>query len=114
MSPYTVTVFDGAGAMIGAQKCARTQRDHEIDFFEWRREVCGTACLLLATFLSTVAGSARAGTISGSYSNLPLGTVVDLTAAGPADWVHWGLFTDSSINRKALVPPQISDYTLLI
>jgi hypothetical protein len=45
---------------------------------------------------------------------MPLGTVINLSTAGPADWVHWGLYTNTSINRKTLVPQQISDYTLLI
>src|SRR5919109_5138158 len=68
---------------------------------------------LLAIFLVTIAGSVRAGTISGSFSDLPRGGAVDLTAHGPADWVHWGLLAVPGVNRKVLVPPQISDYTFL-
>jgi hypothetical protein len=38
---------------------------------------------------------------------------VDLTAEGPADWVHWGLETNTSVNRKSGVPVQVSDFTLI-
>jgi hypothetical protein len=38
---------------------------------------------------------------------------VDLTAEGTADWVHWGLETSASVNRKAGVPARISDFTPL-
>jgi hypothetical protein len=46
--------------------------------------------------------------IAGSTANAP--AVVDLTAAGPSDWTHWGR-VDDSFDRKAGVAPQISDYT---
>jgi hypothetical protein len=36
---------------------------------------------------------------------------VDLTAEGLADWTHWGLVTNTSFNRKALVQPKISNFT---
>jgi hypothetical protein len=36
---------------------------------------------------------------------------VDLTAEGLADWAHWGLVTNTSFNRKALVQPKISNFT---
>ncbi|KAF0190380.1 MAG: Steryl-sulfatase [Gammaproteobacteria bacterium] len=38
---------------------------------------------------------------------------VNLTAAGTADWIHWGLSGASSINRKAGVNPRIGNYTSL-
>lgn len=38
---------------------------------------------------------------------------VDLTAEGTVDWVHWGLQSSTSVNRKAGVPAQISDVTPL-
>jgi hypothetical protein len=58
-------------------------------------------------------GVSRAGTISGSYSNLALGSNVNLTSEGAADWVHWGLVSETSFDRRLLVPSQISDYILL-
>jgi hypothetical protein len=39
--------------------------------------------------------------------------VVNLTTEGEIDWVHWGLYTETSLDRKAGVVPQISDYTLV-
>jgi hypothetical protein len=51
--------------------------------------------------------------LSGAFSNVAPGEVVNLTAEGEIDWVHWGLYTETSLNRKAGVLPQISDFTLL-
>src|SRR5437762_14305223 len=52
-----------------------------------------------------------AGTLSGSFTAIPKGTAINLTAAGTLDWVHWGLYTDTSIDRKAGVALWISDFT---
>jgi hypothetical protein len=38
---------------------------------------------------------------------------VDLTVEGTADWSHWGLMTNTSIDRKLGVPAQISNFTPL-
>ena len=54
--------------------------------------------------------SAPGGILNGSFSTIPSGTVIDLSAAGPVDWVHWGLYTDSSVDRKAGVTRQISNF----
>jgi hypothetical protein len=35
---------------------------------------------------------------------------IDLTTEGTSDWVHWGLETNTSVNRKAGVAPQISNF----
>ena len=55
--------------------------------------------------------AARAGTLNVTFNSMPRGTVVDLTAEGTTDWVHWGLFTDTSIDRKVNVMPQISNFS---
>jgi hypothetical protein len=55
---------------------------------------------------------ARGGTNLVTFASIPQGANIDLTAEGKTDWVHWGLFTDSSLNRKAGVPPLIGDFTL--
>jgi hypothetical protein len=47
-----------------------------------------------------------------TFAPVPQRTNVDLTAEGKSDWVHWGLFTDSSLNRKAGVAPSITDFLL--
>jgi hypothetical protein len=54
-----------------------------------------------------------AGTLSGTFQSIPTGSNVNLTAIGKLDWVHWGLYTETSIDRKASVSPQISNFTLL-
>jgi hypothetical protein len=50
--------------------------------------------------------------LTGTFATIPRGSVVNLTAQGALDWVHWGLFTDTSLDRKAGVSPQISDFSL--
>jgi hypothetical protein len=49
-----------------------------------------------------------AGSLSGSSTSVA--TAVNLTTEGSTDWVHWG---DTSLNRKAGVPAQLSTYTLV-
>jgi hypothetical protein len=62
---------------------------------------------------------AHAGSLSGSFTSFVTSppnatpTNVNLSTLGNVDWVHWGLYTESSLNRKAGVVPQISDYTVI-
>jgi len=62
-----------------------------------------------------VAGGLRAqgATLAGSFSGIAQGSNVNLTAVGVLDWVHWGLYTDTSVNRKANVVPFIGDFTVV-
>src|SRR5687767_6784826 len=53
----------------------------------------------------------HAGTLTGTFNSIPAGSAVNLTTNGPLDWVHWGLFTESSIDRKDGVAAQISDFS---
>ncbi len=55
-----------------------------------------------------VAGQSIPGSISGSGTSSTTGA--NLTAEGAADWVHWG---DASLNRKAGVTAQISNYKVV-
>src|SRR5688500_20064131 len=64
--------------------------------------------VLVATLVS--ASPLCAGTLSVTFNEVPEGSVVDLTSEGKTDWVHWGLHTDSSLNRKAGVAPLIADF----
>src|SRR5262252_5663946 len=57
---------------------------------------------------------ATAATLSGSYEAVPSNSVVDLTAQGPVDWVHWGLKGDTSVDRKAAVPSRIETFAPII
>lgn len=58
-----------------------------------------------------VATNLSAASLTGSLSATPRNSIVNLSAAGPVDWVHWGLYSEASLNRKAGVIPQISTYT---
>ena len=55
-------------------------------------------------------------TQSGGYLIASPATVTDpvlLDAEGPADWAHWGLYSENSLNRKRGVASQISNYTII-
>jgi hypothetical protein len=54
-----------------------------------------------------------AGAITTTFTPMPSGSNIDLTALGQLDWVHWGVNIDGSPDRKANVTPEISDFTLL-
>ena len=60
-------------------------------------------CLILSS-----ASSYAASLVAGAT---PAPSSVDLTATGTSDWIHWGLTSSSSIDRKAGVTPQISSFT---
>ena len=48
--------------------------------------------------------------LTGNFTPIPQGEVIPLSEVGRLDWVHWGLFTDSSLDRKAGVTPQLPDF----
>jgi hypothetical protein len=56
--------------------------------------------------------SAVPATLSATFNTVPQGTEVDLTREGKLDWIHWGLHTDTSWDRKAGVTAFISDFIL--
>jgi hypothetical protein len=68
---------------------------------------------IVAVFLCFFAKELRAGTLTGTFHSIATGSNVNLTVSGKLDWVHWGLYTDTSVDRKASVMPQISNFTLL-
>lgn len=69
--------------------------------------------LLFLAVEGAILHKAAGGTLSGTFATVPEGSIVDLTAEGKVDWVHWGLYTESSLNRKSEVVPQISDFKLV-
>jgi hypothetical protein len=69
------------------------------------------AWLLLAGLC--FAGPARGATLTGSFASLAAGNSNHLSTEGTLDWVHWGFYTESSLNRKASVPPLIGDFTVV-
>ena len=62
--------------------------------------------LLAVVFL---APHLAAATLSGSFTPLPAGTNINLTAEGKLDWVHWGLGSGWSVERKYGIQPQITN-----
>jgi hypothetical protein len=56
--------------------------------------------------------SAFSATLSVTFNTVPQNSEVNLTSEGKLDWVHWGLFTDTSLNRKSGVTPFITDFIL--
>jgi hypothetical protein len=69
-------------------------------------------CVLVAIVLAT-GSSVSAASLTGSFTSILQGSNVNLTVEGPIDWIHWGLYTETSIDRKAGVIPLISDFALL-
>ncbi len=67
----------------------------------------------LVAFLLVTGFSARAASLTGSFASIPQGSSVNLTDEGRIDWVHWGLYTESSLDRKAGVTPLINDFTII-
>jgi hypothetical protein len=92
--------------------------------FDWHVEALPSQrfrlglCLLFRAFvlltLALTAGvhlvaPARGSILSCSYATLAPNSVVNLTTNGPQDWVHWGLYTETSVNRKFGVQSVIGD-----
>jgi len=71
----------------------------------WKTRVAGAFLLFCGSI------PLSAAMLTGSFSPVATGSNVDLTLAGKIDWVHWGLGTASSINRKWGVPGLISDFS---
>jgi hypothetical protein len=80
-----------------------------------KRRICNTVWFGVAFISSAVwpLQTARGGVLSGAKTSIPTGADIDLTAAGPLDWVHWGLYTPTSLDRKSGVTPQIGDWTVI-
>src|SRR5262249_15155744 len=73
-------------------------------------------CLILGLILvpmALTAAQSNGGMLSGSFSPIIPGSNVNLSAIGKLDWVHWGLYTDASVTRKASVLPLINNFKLL-
>ena len=51
--------------------------------------------------------------LTGSFTAVPAGTNINLTAMGPVDWIHWGQFTEFAYDRKVVPTNLISDFTIL-
>jgi hypothetical protein len=69
--------------------------------------------ITFTTILLSLAWPAKAATLNVSFSSIATGTDVNLSQEGALDWVHWGLITESSVDRKSGVTPQISDFSVV-
>lgn len=69
------------------------------------------AGLSITSFPVNVFVTTGGGTLSGSVATPPAN--LNLTAEGTLDWVHWGLASPASLDRKAGVSPLIPDVQLL-
>src|SRR6266566_5707582 len=76
-----------------------------------KMEKLRSVLLLLAGFGLGGVPCASGAMLTGNFTPIPQFEVVNLTREGPLDWVHWGRFTPSSVDRKAGVTPQIPDFT---
>ena len=60
--------------------------------------------------LTVLPAGGGGGSLTGAFQDAPFNT--NLTTVGtPDDWVHWALTSDTSVDRKASVVAQISDYS---
>ena len=64
-----------------------------------------------AETIQITVNSAAGGSGNLITGDAPAPSSANLTANGPTDWVHWGLTSPSSVDRKAAVTPQISALT---
>jgi len=69
------------------------------------------AGLMVLLLLSLAA--ARAGVLSGRFTPLLDGSIVNLTIEGTLDWAHWGLLTAADFNHKASIMPLIANAVVL-
>ena len=69
--------------------------------------------VLIILLSGLVCQSISGATLSGAFTKINSGANVNLTGAGLLDWVHWGLYTATSIDRKAGVTPQIGNFTVI-
>src|SRR5688572_5653946 len=63
----------------------------------------------LLCFLIT-SGSMDAASLDGNFVSIPRNSVINLSEVGSVDWVHWGLHTATSLNRKSGVAPRIGNF----
>src|ERR1051326_7626873 len=60
-----------------------------------------------------VACACNASDLTGSFSLVPPGTEINLSAEGRVDWAHWGLDATNIFNHKATASQQISNVVVI-
>ena len=68
---------------------------------------------LVSLGLIVLSSSSQAASLTGDFASIPRNSVINLSEVGVVDWVHWGLRTATSLNRKAGVTPRIGNFTVL-
>jgi hypothetical protein len=88
-------------------------RDYSGSWSKWCPPTIANGKVYLATFDKVLNVYGLLGTVSGGHllgAGDSSASAVNLTAEGSLDWEHWG---DGALNRKAGVPAQLSNYTVL-
>jgi hypothetical protein len=93
-APYS---FVWSNAPLGA---------HSLTARAWDDQGTNTTSAAVTVYVVTTSGSVTMG------FSAPTGTV-NLTTEGVADWVHWGLVTENTVNRKAGVAALISNFSII-
>jgi hypothetical protein len=70
--------------------------------------------LMVGVLVGSTLNQVSAGTLTGSFTAIAAGSNVNLTVGGKLDWVHWGLYTDTSVNRKSCANSQIGNFTTIL
>ncbi len=65
-------------------------------------------------FLLVLTGSLGAASLTGNFVSIPRNSVINLSEVGSVDWVHWGLHTATSLNRKSGVTPRIGNFSVVM
>src|SRR6185369_2319377 len=73
----------------------------------------GVTLIALAAISVVLARSAAAASLTVGFASIPSNSIINLTAEGVSDCVHWGLYTETSVDRKTGVNQSISDVTKL-
>jgi hypothetical protein len=89
-------------------------RDSLGSWSKWSPPIVANGKVYVATFSNVLnvygplSGNSTPQSLVGSGNSSS--AAVNLTSEGNVDWVHWG---DATLNRKAGVSPQLSDYTII-
>src|SRR2546430_10533617 len=63
-----------------------------------RRSVWLVIVLLSEISLPRLHAAAAGPGVSGSFASITAGSIVNLSSTGENDWVHWGLYTETSLD----------------
>jgi hypothetical protein len=64
--------------------------------------------------LLVISSSSQAASLTGDFVSIPRNSVINLSEVGSVDWVHWGLHTATSLNRKSGVTPRIGNFSVVM